>query len=100
MQADEISFGRFRLDLRQRRLTAEGHPIDLKGKSFDVLAALAAAAGEGVAKDARMARVWPGIVVEEANIQVHVSALRKALGEERDRPVHIFAVPGRGYRLA
>jgi TolB-like protein/Flp pilus assembly protein TadD len=100
MRADEISFGRFRLDLRQRRLSAEGRPIDLKGKPFDILAALAAAAGEVVTKDDLMAKVWPGIVVEEANIQVHVSALRKALGEERDRPVHIFTVPGRGYRLA
>jgi TolB-like protein len=46
-----------------------------------------------------MAKVWPGLVVEESNIQVHVSALRKALGEARDRPVHLFTVPGRGYRL-
>jgi TolB-like protein len=99
MQQDEVSFGRFRLDLRHRKLTGEGAPIELKSKAFDILAVLASAQGEVVTKDELMAKVWPGLVVEESNIQVHVSALRKALGEARDRPVHLFTVPGRGYRL-
>src|SRR2546421_5384158 len=99
MQQDEVSFGRFRLDLRHRKLTGEGAPIELKSKVFDILAVLASAQGEVVTKDELMAKVWPGLVVEESNIQVHVSALRKALGEARDRPVHLFTVPGRGYRL-
>lgn len=99
MQQDEVSFGRFRLDLRHRKLTGEGAPIELKSKAFDILAVLASAQGQVVTKDELMAKVWPGLVVEESNIQVHVSALRKALGEARDRPVHLFTVPGRGYRL-
>jgi TolB-like protein len=99
MQQDEVSFGRFRLDLRHRKLTGEGRPIELKGKAFDILAVLASAQGEVVTKDELMAKVWPGLVVEESNIQVHISALRKALGEARDRPVHLFTVPGRGYRF-
>jgi TolB-like protein len=99
MQGDSFSFGRFRLDLRHRTLTDEGHPVELKSKAFDILAALASARGEVMTKDELMAKVWPGLVVEESNIQVHVSALRKALREERDRPVHLFTVSGRGYRL-
>jgi TolB-like protein len=46
-----------------------------------------------------MAKVWPGLVVEEGNIQVHISAIRKALGEDLSRPRHLFTAPGRGYRL-
>jgi TolB-like protein/Tfp pilus assembly protein PilF len=99
MQQDEVSFGRFRLDLRHRKLTGEGAPIELKSKAFDILAVLASAQGQVVTKDELMAKVWPGLVVEESNIQVHISALRKALGEARDRPVHLFTVSGRGYRL-
>src|SRR5947209_7144616 len=99
MQRDEVSFGPFRVDLRHRKLTRDGDPIDLKSKAFDILAVLAAAQGEVVTKDELMAKVWPGLVVEESNIQVHISALRKALGEARDRPGHLFTVSGRGYRL-
>ncbi len=99
MERDEVIFGRFRLDLRHRKLTGSGVPIELKSKAFDILSVLASAQGQVVTKDELMAKVWPGIVVEESNIQVHISALRKALGEERDRPTHLFTVPGRGYRL-
>ena len=99
MAGDELSFGHFRLDPRGRRLLADGAPVDLKTKAFDILCVLAAARGEVVTKDELMAKVWPGLVVEENNIQVHVSALRKALGEERGAPAHLVTVPGRGYRL-
>src|SRR5882757_2481498 len=96
--AQEITFGRFRLDLRQRELRADGAAIVLKSRAFDVLSALAAARGQVVTKDEIMAAVWPSLVVEESNIQVHISAIRKALGEETGRPIHLFTVPGRGYR--
>jgi TolB-like protein len=99
MPRDEVSFGRFRLDLRRRTLTCEGSLISLKSKAFDILSVLASAQGSVVTKGELMAKVWPGLVVQESNIQVHISALRKALGEERDRPVHLFTVSGRGYRL-
>src|ERR1700704_2321131 len=99
MPRNEVSFGRFHLDIGQRKLLINGVPAELKSKAFDILAVLASAQGEVVTKDELMAKVWPGLVVEESNIQVHVSALRKALGEARDRPVHLFTVPGRGYRL-
>lgn len=99
MPRDEFSFGNFRLDLRHRRLVASGVPLELKSKAFDILCALASAQGEVVTKDELMAKVWPGLIVEENNIQVHVSALRKALGEESGSPVHLITIPGRGYRL-
>jgi TolB-like protein/tetratricopeptide (TPR) repeat protein len=97
--AEEVRFGRFRLDLRGRKLWAAETQIELKSKAFDILSTLAVARGEVVAKDEMMAKVWPGLVVEESNIQVHISAIRKALGEATGRPIHLFTVPGRGYRL-
>lgn len=99
MARDELSFGNFRLDLRLRRIFGNGVPLELKSKAFDILCVLASARGEVVTKDELMAKVWPGLVVEENNIQVHVSALRKALGEERGSPAHLITISGRGYRL-
>ena len=99
MEPNEVSFGRFRLDFRLRKLSCNGVPIDLQSKAFDILCVLASAQGKVVLKDEIMAKVWPGLVVEESNIQVHISALRKALGEETGQPINLFTVPGRGYRL-
>lgn len=99
MEPDEVCFGRFCLDLRHRKLTGDGAPIELKSRAFDILCVLASAHGEVVSKDEIMAKVWPGLTVEESNVQVHISALRKALGEKRDSPGHLFTVSGRGYRL-
>jgi adenylate cyclase len=90
----DIVFGPFRLDCRSRSLTRDGVPVSLGGRALDVLIALAAAAGETVGKDALLDHVWPGLTVEENNLQVQVSALRKTLGER-----WIATVPGRGYRL-
>jgi TolB-like protein len=99
MAPGEVSFGEFRLDPRAGRLLRNGRPLELKSKAFDILCVLACARGQLVTKDELMAKVWPGVVVEENNIQVHVSALRKALGEDRGSPVHLLTVAGRGYRL-
>jgi len=57
------------------------------------------AQGEVVTKDELMTRVWPGLVVDENTIRVHVSALRKALDEGTSGQTHLMTVPGRGYRL-
>ena len=96
----EISFGRFRLDLRRRELSHDGRPIRLRRRSMDILCALAAANGDLVSKDELIERVWPGRAVEEGNLHVHVSALRSALGEKGDGHSYVVTVPGRGYRLA
>jgi TolB-like protein len=72
----------------------------LHRRALDILSALAAAKGTVLSKDALMARLWPGRVVEEGNLHVHVSALRKVLGEHGEGHSYIVTVPGRGYRLA
>ena len=99
MDPNELSFGRFCLDLNNRQLARDGIKVPLGSRAFDVLCVLASAKGEVVSKDELMTRVWPGLVVEENNIQVHISALRKMLDEEKNGQTHVVTVPGRGYRL-
>ena len=91
-----LEFGRFRLFIRQRELRTGGAPVALGSRAFDLLLLLIEAGGELVTKEDLLARVWPGAVVEESNIQVQVSALRKALGDDRHL---ILTVPLRGYRF-
>jgi adenylate cyclase len=90
----EMIIGPFKLDTHRRSLSRNGVPIALGGRAFDVLMVLAVAEGQTVSKDDLLDQVWPGLAVEENNLQVQISALRKALGEGR-----IITVQGRGYRL-
>ena len=99
MDTGPISFGRFTLDLGLRELRRDGEPLQLSGRALDILCALAAAKGELVGKDELMKRLWPGRIVEEGNIHVHVSALRKALDDHGEGHSHVVTIPGRGYRL-
>jgi TolB-like protein/Tfp pilus assembly protein PilF len=99
MDRDEVNLGHFRFDLRQRELKRDGLPVQLGSRARDILWVLASANGEVVSKDELMTRVWPGLVVEENNIQVHISALRKALDEGKGSQAYLVTVPGRGYRL-
>ena len=98
---DEVSlaFGRYRLDLNRRQLLRDQRPVPLGSRALDVLCVLASARGALVTKDELMTQVWSGVVVEENNLQVHVSALRKALDPEESGQTCIVTVPGRGYRL-
>jgi predicted ATPase/DNA-binding winged helix-turn-helix (wHTH) protein len=88
-------FGSFELQPGQRRLLVDGRPLALGPRAFDVLLALAERAGQLVSKNDLLDLVWPGLVVEENNLQVQISTLRKLLG-----PQAIATIPGRGYRLA
>jgi TolB-like protein len=99
MAHNELSFGPFRIDLNRRELTRDGSRVQLGGRALDLLCVLASANGEVVSKDELMTRVWPGLVVEENNIQVHVSALRKVLDEGKGGHNYLLTVPNRGYRL-
>jgi TolB-like protein/Tfp pilus assembly protein PilF len=99
MDRNETNLGQFRLDVSRRELSRGGTPIKLGSRALDILCVLAAAKGDVVSKDDLMARVWPGLVVEENNIQVHISALRKALDDGPGGQSHVVTVPGRGYRL-
>jgi TolB-like protein/tetratricopeptide (TPR) repeat protein len=89
-----LRFGRFELQPRQRRLLADGQAVPIGARAFDMLVALAEKPGELWSKDALLERVWPGVVVEENNLQVQVSALRKLLGSDT-----IATIPGHGYRF-
>jgi DNA-binding winged helix-turn-helix (wHTH) protein len=91
-----IAFGRFLLLPHRRELLAEGRPIKLGGRAFDVLMALIEARGAVVSKHALMARVWPDRIVEENNLQWQISALRAAFGADRNL---IHTVSGRGYQF-
>jgi DNA-binding winged helix-turn-helix (wHTH) protein len=91
-----LEFGRFRVLLRQRQLLADGVPVELGTRAFDLLLVLLEADGSLIGKEELLSRVWPGIVVAEENLKVQVSALRKALGADRDVIRTEF---GRGYRF-
>jgi DNA-binding winged helix-turn-helix (wHTH) protein len=99
MNGRAISFGPFRL-LASRRLLLEGdQPVRLGSRAFDILAALVERAGEVVGKDELIARAWPTTYVEEANLKIQVSALRRALGDGQDGNRYVITVPGRGYNF-
>src|SRR5438477_11895379 len=91
-----IAFGRFHLLPNRRELLADGRPVKLGGRAFDVLMALIEARGAVLSKSALMARVWPGRIVEENNLQWQISALRGAFGTDRNL---IRTVSGRGYQF-
>jgi predicted ATPase/DNA-binding winged helix-turn-helix (wHTH) protein len=89
-------FGGWEVDLARRELRLRGVPVPLGGRAFQIFAVLVQSAGELVTKDELMARVWPGVIVEENTLEVHISAVRKALGSDRATLRTSF---GRGYRL-
>lgn len=91
-----IAFGRFRVLPHRRELLADGRPVRLGGRAFDVLMTLVEAQGAAVDKRTLMGRVWPDRVVEENNLQAQISALRSAFGVDRDV---IRTVSGRGYQF-
>src|SRR5262245_60358192 len=99
MSADQFAFGPFRLDVGRRELSCDGAPLQLGSRSLDILCALALAKGHLVTKDDLMDRVWPGLTVEDGNVHVHISALRKTLDRGERGESYIITVPGRGYRL-
>src|ERR1700719_4879345 len=91
-----LKFGRFQVLPHRREFFAEGVPVALGSRAFDVLMVLIEAGGELVTKDEILSRVWPGMVVEEHSLQFYISALRKVLGEDRG---FIKTISGRGYRF-
>jgi len=90
------TFGGWEIDLARRELRSRGVPVQLGGRAFEIIAELAKSAGELVTKNDLMDRVWPGAIVEDNALQVHVAAIRKALGPDRRLLKTTF---GRGYRL-
>lgn len=87
--------GEFEVRPDERRLFALGEPVALGARAFDLLLVLIEHRDRVVGKDELMTLVWPGMVVEDSNLTVQVSALRKALGAHA-----VATVPGRGYRFS
>ena len=99
LATNSYTFAEFELDLTRRVLLRDGHSVPLHGKAFDLLVVLIENRDRVIAKDELMEMVWRDQFVEEANLTVQVSALRKALQEKKDEHRFIVTVPGRGYRF-
>jgi predicted ATPase len=93
------SFGPFQLIPAQRLLLEAEKPLRLGSRAFDILTALVERQGELVSKEELMARVWPKLFVEPANLTVHVAAVRRVLGDGRNGNRYLINIPGRGYRF-
>jgi adenylate cyclase len=103
--ADTMRFGGFRFDRRRGCLLREGEDgaftlVTIGSRALDILGLLIDRHGEVVSKDEILTAVWPGVVVEGANVTVQISALRRVLDQNRSDGSLIQTVPGRGYRLA
>ncbi len=95
----KISFAEFELDTVHRRLLRSGETVALNAKAFDLLAFLANNNGRIVSKDEILNAVWDGQFVEESNLVVQISNLRRALGESKNAPRFLVTVPGKGYKF-
>src|SRR6516225_9372920 len=91
-----IEFGHFSIFPHRRQVFADGRPITLGGRAFDVLLALIEASGAVVSKDGLLNQVWQGRIVEENRLAGEIVALRKAFGADREL---IRTVAGRGYQF-
>src|SRR4051794_15810141 len=91
-----IEVGRFRIDRQRREFLEEGRRIDLGDRAFDPLLVLLEGGGAVVSKDELLTRIWPDRVVEENNLEIQISALRKVFGPDRHL---IRTVVGRGYQF-
>jgi predicted ATPase len=94
-----ISFGPFRLVVAQRLLLEGNKPVRLGSRAFDILTVLVERAGEVVGKEELIARAWPATYVEEANLKIQVSALRRVLGDGQGDNRYVVTVVGRGYNF-
>jgi predicted ATPase/DNA-binding winged helix-turn-helix (wHTH) protein len=95
--ATRVLFGPFELSTAERSLKKAGEVIPVGGRAFDILAALIDKAGEVVSKGELIAKAWPDVTVEEGSLRVHLSALRKALGDGQFGTKYVANVQGRGY---
>jgi Tol biopolymer transport system component/DNA-binding winged helix-turn-helix (wHTH) protein len=92
-------FDEFRLDVAKRQLLREGEVVPLYSKAFDLLLLLVESRGRDLTKDEILDRVWPGQELEESNLTVNISTVRRALGEKATQPRFLVTIPGRGYRF-
>src|SRR3984885_9151644 len=93
---EAVLFGNYRIFPELKLLLKNGNKVDLTARAFDVLWVLIKARGEVVTKDELIEQVWAGLIVEESNLQAHISTIRRALKQDRSFLSTDF---GRGYRL-
>ena len=91
------SFGPFSLHDKARLLERDGVPVKLGSRALDILWLLVSRAGDVVSKNELLAHAWPGLVVEEINLRVHIAEVRKALGDGKEGARYITNIPSRGY---
>lgn len=96
---DVYQFGPFQLDTGEHRLLREGVEVPLQLKAFETLCILVERAGRLLTKEDLLRQVWPGILVEENNLNKNISLLRKALGDCAAGNSYIETVPRVGYRF-
>ena len=94
-----IRFGAFCLLPRQRLLLEADEPVPIGSRALDILIALIERRGELVTRRELMLRVWPGITVVDANLSVHIAALRRALRDGQAGNRYLVTTPGQGYRF-
>ena len=99
MEKEIYEFGPFLLDPTERILSCDGAIVSLTPKAFDTLLCLVRNQGRMLTKDELLKQIWPDTFVEEVNLAVNISAIRKALGENPQECRFIATVPGRGYRF-
>jgi sigma-B regulation protein RsbU (phosphoserine phosphatase) len=92
-------FGPFRLEAAERRLLRGGRLVPLTSKIFDLLLLLVQNSGHLIEKEEIMQEVWPNSIVEDNNLTVSMSTLRRALGEGHGQHDYVQTVPKRGYRF-
>src|SRR5260370_6224943 len=95
--AIRVRFGPFELNVAERSLKRTNRVIPLGGRAYDILIALLENAGEVVGKAELIERAWPDVTVEEGSLRVHLSALRKALGDGQFGNKYIASKQGHGY---
>ena len=88
--------GPWEVDLGRRELRSRGTPVALGNRAFEIVEVLARAGGQLVTKDDLMEHIWPGAIVGDNTLHVHIAAVRKAFGSDRGM---LQTAPGRGYRL-
>ena len=98
-EAYAYEFDGYTIDVQNRSLWHDNQPVSLTAKAFDILLVLVQNNGRVIEKTELLSKVWPETFVEEINLNVHISYLRKALGESAANQQYIETIPKRGYRF-
>src|ERR1700761_7330379 len=95
--AIRLRFGPFELNVADRSLRKANQVVPLGGRAYDILIALLEKAGDTVTKADLIAKAWPEVMVGEGSLRVHLSALRKALGDGQFGNKYIASTQSHGY---